>query len=84
MSLIVPFVKNVLGELGMGDAGADEEEAGGCSSRHFFFLFFSGSGIGDKKEGGVEYFSFLVVVLPVYRILIMNFLMVSFFLGMCF
>lgn len=42
MSLIVPFVKNVLGELGMGDAGADEEEARGCSgsgSRHFFFSF---------------------------------------------
>lgn len=45
MSLIVPFVKNVLGELGMGDAGADEEEAGGGSggggsSRHFFFFSF--------------------------------------------
>lgn len=43
MSLIVPFVKDFLGELGMGDAGADEEEAGGCSgggSRHFFFFFF--------------------------------------------
>lgn len=44
MSLIVPFVENVLGELGMGDAGADEEEAGGCSSsggsRHFVLFFF--------------------------------------------
>lgn len=64
MSLIVPFVKNVLGELGMGDAGADEEEAGGCSGsggRHSFFfllLFFVGR-IGDKEEGGrVEYFLF--------------------------
>lgn len=42
MSLIIPFVKNVFGELGMGDAGADEEEAGGCSSsgHSFFFVFF--------------------------------------------
>lgn len=44
MSLIVPFVKNVFGELGMGDAGADEEEARGCSGGssggHFFFFFF--------------------------------------------
>lgn len=45
MSLIVPFVKNVFGEVGMGDARADEEEARGCSgsgsgSRHFFFLLF--------------------------------------------
>lgn len=43
MSLIVPFVKNVFGEVGMGDARADEEEAGGCSGGgsggHFFFLF---------------------------------------------
>lgn len=39
MSLIVPFVKDVLGELGMGDAGADEEEARGGSGGHFFFLF---------------------------------------------
>lgn len=44
MSLIVPFVKNVLGELGMGDAGADEEEARGCSSGgggHSFFFSFA-------------------------------------------
>lgn len=34
----------------------------------FFFFFFSGSSIGDK-EGGVEYFSFLVVV----RMIIMKF-----------
>lgn len=28
---------------------------------------------GDKKERGVEYFSFLVVVLSVYRMIIMKF-----------
>lgn len=57
MSLIVPFVKNVLGELGMGDAGADEEEArdgsGGSSGGHFvlfIFLFFSGSRIRRSRR----------------------------------
>lgn len=63
MSLIVPFVKGVLGELGMGDAGADEEEArggSGGSGGHFvlFIFLFSGSRIGDKEGGGVEYFLF--------------------------
>lgn len=64
MSLIVPFVEDVFGELGMGDAGADEEEAGGCSGGsggHSFVFLFSGSRIGDKEEEeeeGVEYFLF--------------------------
>lgn len=56
MSLIVPFVKNVLGELGMGDARADEEEAGGCSgggsSGHFvlFLFLFSGKWNQETKK----------------------------------
>lgn len=38
------------------------------------FFSFSGSGIGDKEEGGgVEYFSFLVVVLSVYRMIMISF-----------
>lgn len=52
----------------------------------FFFFLFSGSGVGDKEEegGGVEYFSFLVVVLSVYRMIMICFSGRQLFFGYVF
>lgn len=39
----------------------------------FFFSFSGSRDQEDKEERGVEYFSFLVVVLSVYRMIMMKF-----------